>query len=165
MHDLLEERLAHLTRHAARGYTRSLQRRLAGLDMTFGQWIFLRVLWEEDGLTQRTLSQRAQLTEPTTHTALVKLESLGYVKRKTLKGNNRRQHVFLTKRGREGRKILEPLAIDVNDVATKGLSGKQISALRKSLLTIIENLAADEADALSEGRGVPPTRGSGAYKL
>ncbi len=159
--NLLEERLAHLTRHAARGYTRSLQRRLAGLDMTFGQWIFLRVLWDEDGLTQRVLSQRAQLTEPTTHTALVKLESLGYVKRKTLKGNNRRQHVFLTRRGRAARKVLEPLAVETNDIATKGLSDKDINALRKSLLVIIENLAADEADALSEGRGVPPTRGTG----
>ena len=159
--NLLEERLAHLTRLAARGYTRALQRRLAGLDMTFGQWIFLRVLWGEDGLTQRALSQRAQLTEPTTHTALVKLESLGYVLRKTLKGNNRRQHVFLTSRGRDARNVLEPLAIETNDIATKGLSDKYINVLRQSLLVIIENLSADEADALSEGRGVPPTRAGG----
>ena len=83
------ERLAHLTRLAARGFTRSLQLRLDGFDMTFGHWIFLRILWDEDGLTQRVLSERASLTEPTTHNALVKLEKLGYVKRKNLKGNNR----------------------------------------------------------------------------
>ncbi|MBL4756322.1 MAG: winged helix-turn-helix transcriptional regulator [Rhizobiales bacterium] len=156
---LLEERLGHLIRFAARGFTRSLQRHLAGLDMTFGQWIFLRVLWAEDGLTQRALSVRAQLTEPTTHTALVKLEKLGYVKRKNLDGNNRRQHVFLTARGHDAKDILEPLAIDVNEVATKGLSDKEIGALRKILLTVIQNLAEDEARALSEGHVVPPTRG------
>ncbi|MFK5980682.1 MAG: MarR family transcriptional regulator [Rhizobiaceae bacterium] len=158
---LHDERLAHLMRLAARGFTRSLQLRLAGLDVTFGQWIFLRILWEEDGLSQRVLSTRAQLTEPTTHTALVKLEKLGYVERRNLEGNNRRQHVYLSKQGRAAKKILEPLAVEVNDVATKGLSKREISLLRKSLLAVVQNLASDEAFALSEGRSVPPTRGSG----
>lgn len=152
------ERLAHLTRLAARGFMRSLQFRLDGFDMTFGHWIFLRILWDEDGLTQRVLSERASLTEPTTHSALVKLEKLGYIKRKNLKGNNRRQHAFLTKRGRDARKILEPLAIEVNEVAINGLSDKEVAMSRKFLITMIENLAEDEVRERSLGKRVPPTR-------
>ena len=153
-----EERLAHLTRLAARGFTRSLQFRLDGFDMTFGHWIFLRILWNEDGLTQRVLSERANLTEPTTHNALVKLEKLGYVIRKNLKGNNRRQHAFLTKRGRDARKILEPLALEVNEVSTNGLSDKEVTMFRKFLNITIENLAKDEVQERSRGKRVPPTR-------
>ncbi len=161
MIDLNEERLAHLTRLAARGFTRSLQLRLAGFEITFGQWIFLRILWDEDGLSQRILSERAQLTEPTTHTALGKLEKLGYIERRNLKGNNRRRHVFLTRRGRNAKNILEPLAVQVNDIAMEGLSKKDAKTLRKSLLVVIQNLAANEARAVSEGKSVPPTRGNG----
>jgi len=153
-----KERLAHLTRLAARGFTRSLQLRLDGFDMTFGHWIFLRILWDEDGLTQRVLSERASLTEPTTHNALVKLEKLGYVKRKNLKGNNRRQHAFLTKRGRDAREILEPLAFEVNEMAINGLSDKDVAMFRKFLIVTIENLAKDEVQERSRGKRVPPTR-------
>jgi hypothetical protein len=32
-------------------------------------WTFLRILWQSDGLTQRELSMRAGVTEPTTFTA------------------------------------------------------------------------------------------------
>jgi len=155
-----EERIAHLTRLAARGFTRSLQLRLDGFDLTFGHWAFLRILWDEDGLTQRALSERANLTEPTTHSALVKLEKLGYVKRKNLKGNNRRQHSFLTKRGRDARKMLEPLALEVNEIAVNGLSEKEIVVFRKILTVVIENLASDETSAISMGKRVPPTRGA-----
>jgi len=153
-----KERLAHLTRLAARGFTRSLQLRLDGFDMTFGHWIFLRILWDEDGLTQRVLSERASLTEPTTHNALVKLEKLGYVKRKNLKGNNRRQHAFLTKRGRDAREILEPLAFEVNEMAINGLSDKDVAMFRRFLIVTIENLAKDEVQERSRGKRVPPTR-------
>lgn len=153
-----EERLAHLTRLAARGFTRSLQFRLDGFDMTFGHWIFLRILWDEDGLSQRVLSERASLTEPTTHSALVKLEKLGYIKRKNLKGNNRRQHAFLTKRGLTAREILEPLAFEVNEMAINGLSDKDVAKFRKFLMVTIKNLAEDEVHERSQGKRVPPTR-------
>lgn len=159
MTDLREERIAHLVRVAARGFTRSLQTRLAGFDMTFGQWIFLRILWEEDGLTQRTLSERAQLTDPTTHAALVKLENFGYVVRKRIKHNDRRpQYVFLTDRGRALKDVLEPLAIEANEVATRGLSKAEVEELRRMLNVLIENLSLDERQAAAEGRSVPPTR-------
>jgi len=40
------ERLARLVRDLARGFSRSLQIRLADYNVTFGQWTFLRVLWQ-----------------------------------------------------------------------------------------------------------------------
>ncbi|HAI28864.1 MULTISPECIES: MarR family winged helix-turn-helix transcriptional regulator [Thalassospira] len=152
------ERLAHIIRLATRGFNRSLQIRLASHHVTFGQWIFLRILWEQEGLTQRELSEEAGLTEPTTHTALQRLEALGFLEKRTLAGNKRKQHVFLTKRGKELRIELEPLAVEVNEVALAGLSSSELDIIRKGMLLILDNLEEDERKAGEEGRKVPPTR-------
>ena len=73
------DRLAHLVRDAAKGLTRALQARLAEHGVSFGQWAFLRILWETDGLTQSELSEQAGVMEPTTFAALKAMEKLGYI--------------------------------------------------------------------------------------
>ena len=153
-----EERVAHLVRIAAREFGRALQSRLGAHEVTFGQWVFLRILWGQDGLSQRELSVLANLTEPTTHTALLRLEALDYVTRRNLNGNRRRQHVFLTDKGRAMREVLEPLAIDVNEVALEGLDAETQNTLRHAILKVISNLARDEQVGLEQGRRMPPTR-------
>jgi hypothetical protein len=43
--------------------------------LTPAQWYLLRVLWEEEGLSQRELSERVCTTEPTTQSALSRMEN------------------------------------------------------------------------------------------
>ena len=155
------ERVAHLTRLAARGFNRSLARRLADHGVSFGQWVFLRILWREEGLTQRELSERANLTEPTVHTAMSKLEQQGFVTRQIKEGNRRKQHDSLTEIGRALQADLEPLAIEANECALEGLSPKEREQLHQMLNLILKNLAADEAEAEARGIRIPPTRGMG----
>jgi DNA-binding MarR family transcriptional regulator len=154
-----KERVAHLTRLCARGFNRSLTRRLAEHEISFGQWVFLRILWGEEGLTQRDLAERANLTEPTVHTALTRMQQQGLIERRTHEGNRRKQHVYLTAHGKGLRAVLEPLAIEANDVALHGLDAAQREALRAVLIRVLGNLEADEAAALARGQRVPPTRG------
>lgn len=156
-----DERIAHLARLCARGFNRSLSLRLAEHGVAFGQWVFLRILWQEEGLTQRELSERANLTEPTVHTALNKLEAQGIVTRRTEEGNKRKQHVYLTDQGKALQKVLEPLAVDANQTALHGLDDKEEAYLKRALILILHNLAKDETDARARGMRVPPTRGSG----
>ncbi len=154
-----DERIAHLVRLCARGFGRSLQIRLADHDVSFGQWVFLRILWNEEGLSQREMADRAGLTEPTVHTALAKLEKLGYVERRTLAGNRRKQHTFLTETGHQLRDLLEPLAVEVNSQAMRGLSDEAAESFRQTLVHVIDNLEEDERAAVAAGRSIPPTRG------
>ena len=144
MENLPNERLAHLVRDAARGLNRSLQARLAEHGVAFGHWIFLRMLWEGGGLTQREMSGRAGLMEPTTHAALKKMEDLGYITRRREGVDRKRMYVFLTDQGRTLKDALVPLAEEVNAVATAGVSGVDVAAMRRALLVMIGNLAADE---------------------
>ena len=51
--------LGYLVRDANRAFQRLLEKRISPHGVTRGQWYFLRVLWEEDGLSQRELSARA----------------------------------------------------------------------------------------------------------
>ncbi|MGR3455495.1 MULTISPECIES: MarR family winged helix-turn-helix transcriptional regulator [Pseudooceanicola] len=155
---LQEERLARLIRLAARAFNRSLTLRLSTEGVTFGQWIFLRILWRENGLSQRELSERAHLTEPTAHTALSRMEELGLITRRNTEGNRRRQHAFLTDRGWRLRDILEPLAVEANELAVEGLTPDEQKVLRKALTVMIANLEQDEVKAARRGLRVPPTR-------
>jgi DNA-binding MarR family transcriptional regulator len=152
------DRLAHLVKDATRALLRALQMRLTAHAVSLGHWTFLRILWEKDGLTQRELSEQAGVMEPTTFTAVKAMETLGYVTRRQLPGNRKKVFVFLTPKGRALKDKLVPLAEEVNDVAIRGVSPAAVAATRQTLLSIIENLAADEAESAAAQRRIPSTR-------
>jgi DNA-binding MarR family transcriptional regulator len=152
------DRLAHLVKHAARGFARALQMRLAEHAVSYGHWSFLRILWESEGLTQRQLSGQAGVMEPTTFSALNAMERLGYVVRKPSPTSRKEVHVYLTRKGRGLKNKLVPLAEEVNEVALRDIGAADIATTRRTLLAFIENLAADEMDSLTTRRRIPSTR-------
>ena len=139
------DRLAHLVKDTSRALVRALQVRLAAHDVPFGHWTFLRILWEQDGLTQRALSAEAGVMEPTTFTALKAMEERGYIERRQAPDNRKNVYVHLTPRGRALKKKLVPLAEEVNRIAVEGLDPAEVTRTRKTLLAVLENLARDEA--------------------
>lgn len=139
--NLKEERLAHLIREAARAVTRGLTERLAAHGVPFGHWAFLRILWQEDGLTQRRLSELAGMTEPTTAAAIRAMEEAGYVTRRQTRENRKNVYVHLTARGRALERKLVPLAEEVNKIAVRGVRAADVEAARRTLVAIAENLA------------------------
>jgi len=142
-----DDRMAHLVKDATRALVKALQRRLAARGVSFGHWTFLRVLWETDGLTQRDLSREAGVMEPTTFAALRAMEARGYIARRQLAGNRRKVHIFLTAKGKALKRELVPLAEEVNRVAVRGVRTVDRTATRRTLLSVLENLARDEARA------------------
>jgi DNA-binding MarR family transcriptional regulator len=136
------DRLAHMVREAARALTRDLSARLAEHEVSFGHWQFLRILWENDGLTQRELSTQAGVMEPTTAAALKAMEELGYVERRQLPENRKNVYVHLTPRGRALRAKLEPLAVAVNKAAVRNVAAGDVAACRRTLLAVLQNLKA-----------------------
>ena len=143
-----DDRMAHLIRDVARAQMRALQQRLAAHDVSFGHWTFLRILWIKDGLTQRELSDFAGVMEPTTFNAVKAMEAMGFIERRQLAGNRKNMHVFLTPAGRELESVLVPLAEEVNHISVRGMPEKTIATVRKSLLAMIENLAAEDGASM-----------------
>ena len=149
-----DDRLAHLVKDATRALVRALQMRLAEHRVSFGHWTFLRILWEGDGLTQRELSDEAGVMEPTTFSALKAMERLGYIRRR--RGDDRKKvYVFLTPNGRALKRVLVPLAEEVNAVAARRVRRADVATTRAVLLAIIENLAREEA---TQDKRMPSTR-------
>jgi MarR family transcriptional regulator, organic hydroperoxide resistance regulator len=136
-----QERLAHLTKEAWRAFVRALQSRLAAHGVPFGHWTFLRVLWDEDGITQRSLSDAAGVAEPSTAAAIRAMEALGYVTRRQTPENRKNVYVHLTAKGRALKSKLEPLAEEVNRIAVRGASASDVAAARRTLLLVVQNLS------------------------
>ena len=152
------DRLAHLVKDATRTLLRALQMRLTEHAVSLGHWTFLRILWEKDGMTQRELSEQAGVMEPTTFSAVQAMERLGYVTRRQLAGNKKKNFIFLTAKGRQLKDKLVPLAEEVNEIAVRNVAPDDIATTRKTLLTILENLARDEVESAAKDRRIPSTR-------
>ena len=134
------DRMAHLIKDATRGFQRALTARLAQHGVQPGHWVFLRVLWERDGLTKRELSVEAGVMEPTTFVALQAMQTLGYVRLERRNDNRKNLHVVLTAEGKRLRRVLVPLAEQVNALALQGIPDADVAATRRALLTMIDNL-------------------------
>lgn len=138
-----DDRLAHLIRDVSRAQMRSLQARLAVHGVSFGHWTFLRILWLQDGLTQRELSHLAGVMEPTTLAAVRAMQQMGLVERRQLEGNRKNMHVFLTPAGKALEHTLVPLAEEVNRISVGELSERSVATTRRTLLAMLEHLAQD----------------------
>lgn len=134
--------IGYLTRIAFRAFSRALEVRTASHGVSSGQWRFLRVLWREEGLTQRELSRRVGMREPTTVIALKSLERSGFVKRQKSIEDRRKVHVFLTDEAKALEPVLLPAVAEVNRIALEGLTESEVGVLRKALSQVARNLAA-----------------------
>jgi DNA-binding MarR family transcriptional regulator len=130
----------YVFKEAYRAFSDTFREQLRPYGITLGQWYFLRELWNEEGLSQRELSQRVGVSEPTTGTALDVMERRKLIFRRRKKGDHRSQFIHLTPRGRSLRNEVLALAIQVNERAIRGLSTKEVSALRSKIFKMINNL-------------------------
>jgi len=142
------ESLGYLCRIAFRNLSRALERRTLPHGVSSGQWRFLRMLWIEDGITQRELSRRVGLREPTTVTALKGLEKAGLIHRWQSPDDRRKLHVYLTPKARQLRATLAPYVIEVNEKAVDGLTPEEVRTLRDLLRKVANNLSEESEAAL-----------------
>lgn len=134
-------------RRAHRAFDKALQRRLAPHGIATGYWYYLRVLWEEDGLTQKILSDRTGVAENTTAVMIASMVRDGLVSRTRSVDDKRKWHIALTSRGWELRDQLFPYVAEVNSIAGAGIE----DADRVLFLDLIERMAANLAEDEAEG--------------
>lgn len=137
---LIDDRIAHVIKDVTHIMVRSLQKKLNDYDVPFSHWAILRILWKQDGMSQRELSTKAGVMEPTTANIVQQMEVKGHITRRYLGSNKRKRHVFLTKQGKHLENQLVPLAEDVNKIATRGISKKELKLLRSTMIKMIKNL-------------------------
>ena len=136
-----ENSIGYLLRLAFRGFSTMLERRTSAHGVSSGQWRFLRQLWIEDGPTQRELSVRVGMREPTTVVAVNSLVKSGLAVREPSIEDRRKVHIHLTPLGLSLQATMLPIVADINDRATKGLTKAEIATLLRLLRHINSNVA------------------------
>ncbi len=134
------ESLGHLTRLSFRAFSKALEAKTIKHGVTSGQWRFLRVLWENDGITQRELSELVGTREPTTVRSIRSLEKSKFVVRKKDPKDARKLKINLTAKSRRLRETLMPFVIEINIQAAKGISKKDLETTKRVLVQAHLNL-------------------------
>ena len=137
------ESVGFSVREVWRSFARCLQPRIAREGVSIGMWFALRMLWDEDGMTQRELGERVGINGPTMVIAINSMERAGLVKRVQNRADRRKINIFLTERGRKLKRKLWPMAAEVLALGLSGLSRNQVYSLNKMLLQIRLNLEHD----------------------
>ena len=143
-----ENSIGYLARVVFRSFSRLLERRTLTHDVSAGQWRFLRQLWREDGITQRELSERVGMREPTTVVALKGLEMAGLITRKKTTDDRRKTFIHLTPHAKKLELILAPMNAEIHEIATKGMTDDEVEVLQGLMRRVIDNLG-DETRKLA----------------
>lgn len=136
----LDNQLCFALYAASRSITSAYRDGLAGLGLTYPQFVTLLVLWETDDVTVKELGRRLHLDSGTLSPLLKRLEALGLITRHRASADERRVHIQLT----AGGQALKGPVLDVQkDVASSlGLTDDEAVMLR----TLARRLTGD-ADA------------------
>jgi DNA-binding MarR family transcriptional regulator len=147
----LDWSFGYLFKQAHRTFTRPLAARLREHGITLAQWYFLRELWQEEGITQRELSRRMDISEPTTTVALDLMEKAGLIKRKRDPMQRNAIKVRLTPKGRLLKQHVAHIALDVNIEATKGIDEADLEVVRRAVLQMMDNINRSSSAAATKG--------------
>src|SRR5215510_9760453 len=120
------ESAGYLVRDAHRAFQKLLEKRIAAHGISRGQWYFLRVLWIEDGLSQRELSGRVGMMEPTTVIALRSMEKAGLIRRARMSDDKRVAKVWLTAKAKRIRDQMLLIARGINEDACQGVTREEL---------------------------------------
>jgi DNA-binding MarR family transcriptional regulator len=154
-HLRLEETLGFLLSDVTRTMTRTFSARIAAHGVGMGIFQFLRVLWEEDGLTQGQLATRTRMREPSAADALYDLERRGLVRRVADRQDRRKVRVLLTSKGRKLYDLVMPDIAVTNEIMLSDFSPAEQERLKSMLRRMRNNLTAAES---SVAKGAPHAR-------
>jgi DNA-binding MarR family transcriptional regulator len=142
--------IAWSIRNVHRLFAQALHSHVADYMPNISHWYYLRILWEEDGLTQLELSRRVGISPTTAVPALNSMEKHGLIARARDSRDRRKVNVYLTHLGRELRKQLQPKAFDINSTATKGIPEDDLVIFERVLFAIKENLKESFGNQVSD---------------
>lgn len=132
--------IGYLSRINFRAFSTELAKLTSAHGVSAGQWRFLRVLWEEDDITQRELSDRVGIREATTVRAVGGLVRCELVVRHPSTSDRRKIKIKLTRKARMLKSKLLPMVSEVNQRAVRGLSQSDIDTARRVLAHTYQNL-------------------------
>jgi DNA-binding MarR family transcriptional regulator len=111
-----------------------------GFDLTPEQWGVLNRLWANEGIHQSFLAEKTGKDRHNITRILNLLEKKGLTKRVPDPDDRRRFKIYLTEPGRELKRKLPPVVIELLEKCLKGLTQKDLQDLERIHKHILRNL-------------------------
>ncbi len=137
---LTERSLSFLVRHAHRAFVTRLAERLVPHQVSVAEWAVLRMLWQQEGLTQVSLAERMRVQKASLTAVLSSMERKGFLRRTRRDEDRRKRHLFLTARARGLQASLLPIGIAINRHALSGIDPDNAAIAADVLQKLIANL-------------------------
>ncbi|WP_028828848.1 MarR family winged helix-turn-helix transcriptional regulator [Proteocatella sphenisci] len=136
----LNDCMGFITNIASKKLSEEFNRRLESYGVTRVNWIAIYYIGENNGISQRELSNKMDVNESSIARLLDRMEKEEFtIRTKDLK-DRRTTRIFLTDKGKSLRKSLIPLAEEFQNDVTRELSADELEVFKKVLEKMIENL-------------------------
>lgn len=132
---LLEHQLCFALSVASRSVVNAYRPVLQELDLTHPQYLVMLALWEQSPRTVKSLSEALLMDSATLSPMLKRLETLGFITRNRVMGNERALNIGLTDAGIKLR--AQALAVPGTMMERLNLSRDQVSELNRTIRALI----------------------------
>ena len=136
----IDDNLDFLIRNTRRLLMKRIEEKLAEHGTPLGAWFPLRILYEEDGITQRELSRKLGYLDANAGTIVEAMEKLKLVRRVRNATDRRKINVFLTPAGRRMGETIVMYMQEVNEQIVAGFSRRDADQLKTLLDRVQANL-------------------------
>ena len=110
------------------------------LSLTPEQWVILDMLNQTNGLSQTVIAEQSFKDAPSISRTLDTLSKKQYVERRNSKDDRRKFEIFLTPKGREIVKKVEPQVEELRGQTWKGLSDEDYTQFLRIINQVFKNL-------------------------
>ncbi len=104
----------------------------------------LYVLWEEDNVPIRCLSEKTGLAKTTLTSMLDRMEASGFIKRSFDPSDRRTVKICLTDTAKDLKEQYDAVSTEMSEIFYRGFTDEEILAFEKSLGKILKNLIEKE---------------------
>lgn len=124
-----------------RTYRNFAQKRLRenGFKITIDQWLILKVMTENPGISQQEIAERVFKDNASVTRMIELLVKSDYLERKAHPEDRRKSNLKITKEGVKVIEDVQNLVLENRKIALNGVSQKEMETLQKALTTIIHN--------------------------
>lgn len=137
----LEDVIFYTIDKAIRSYRQYAQRQLknAGYKITIDQWLLIKTIMENPGITQQELGEKVFKDNASVTRIAELLVKAKYLERKINDKDRRRTSLIVTKTGKKIIAEVQVVVMKNRETALKGISQADVKAMKKTLEKIIVN--------------------------
>jgi DNA-binding MarR family transcriptional regulator len=119
---------------------KALMERVKESGLTIGQPKVLDYLKDHDGSSQKDIARACFIEAGSLTTILNGMEEKGLIERRTLNGNRRSYHIFMTDEGKRKQQMIDEAFADIEEKAVSDISDEEYSQFMSVYQKLYNNL-------------------------